>query len=147
MVEQPQYNMLTRNNVEKEFAYLYGEVRLGLTVFSPLKVGILTRRYNDQIPENSRLANSTDPSVERMRSRVGGKEWDSLISVVAKFKPVADRLNISQANITGANHPVQIYESVRSLAMIENLGPEIMTEIDEILGNRPPAVKRRQTMA
>lgn len=162
VVEQPQYNMLTRHKVEKELAHLYQEVGLGLTVFSPLKVGILTGKYNDGIPENSRLASSSDPSVERMRSRVGGKEWDSFISVVAKLKPVADRLDISQANlalawvlangnvssaITGASHADQIYESVRSLAVIEKLSPEIMAEIDGILGNKPPVMKRRQAMS
>jgi aryl-alcohol dehydrogenase-like predicted oxidoreductase len=118
-VEQPQYNMLTRNKVEKEFYHLYKEVGLGLPVFSPLKVGILTEVQHG-IPENSRLANNTDSSVERMGSSIGGREWDSFISVVAKLKLVADRLGISLANlalawvlanknvssaITGASHP------------------------------------------
>lgn len=161
VVEQPQYNMLTRTKVERDFAHLYDEVGLGLTTFSPLKVGILTGKYNDGVPENSRLATSTDSSVQRMRDRVGGKEWDAFTSVVAKLKPVADRLEVSQANlamawvlankhvssaITGASRPDQIYESVKSLAIIDKLTPELLAEIDGILGNKPPAVKRRQPM-
>ncbi|EED17398.1 voltage-gated K channel beta subunit, putative [Talaromyces stipitatus ATCC 10500] len=162
VAEQPQYNMFSRNKVEKDFAHLYEEVGLGLTIWSPLKVGILTGKYNNGIPENSRLANSTDPSVERMRARIGGKEWDTFISVVAKLKPIADRLEVSQPNlamawvlanknvssaITGASRPDQIYESVKSLVVIEKLTPEILAEIDGILGNKPPVVKRRSPMS
>ena len=59
-MEQPQYNMLAREKVEKDFAHLYEEVGLGLTIFSPLKIGILTGKYNDGIPKDSRLGSSND---------------------------------------------------------------------------------------
>lgn len=46
VVEQPPYNLLTRDRVEKEYRWLYAEHGLGLTVFSPLEQGIFTGKYN-----------------------------------------------------------------------------------------------------
>lgn len=58
IVEQPQYNLLHREKVEKEFAGFYGQQGLGLTTWSPLASGMLTGKYLKGIPENSRLANA-----------------------------------------------------------------------------------------
>jgi voltage-dependent potassium channel beta subunit len=55
-MEQPQYNLLDRERVEVEYAPLYAEFGIGTTTFSPLASGLLTGKYNDGIPEGSRLA-------------------------------------------------------------------------------------------
>ena len=55
-MEQPQYNLLDRQRVEVEYAPLYAEFGMGTTVFSPLASGLLTGKYNDGIPAESRLA-------------------------------------------------------------------------------------------
>ena len=55
-MEQPQYNMFVRDRVEKEYAALYDEIGLGTTIWSPLASGILTGKYNDGIPEGSRMS-------------------------------------------------------------------------------------------
>jgi len=54
-MEQPQYNMFERNKVENEFSEIYKTVGLGTTIWSPLASGLLTGKYNDGIPKNSRL--------------------------------------------------------------------------------------------
>jgi len=158
VMEQPQYNMLAREKVEKEFEHLYEEVGLGLTIFSPLKIGILTGKYNDGIPKDSRLGSSEDPFVKRMNERFGDADWRKDIEKVALLKPIADKLEISQANlamawvlknknvssaITGASRPEQVYDSVKALAAVEKLTPEVLKEIDDILGNKPPVMTRR----
>lgn len=158
VMEQPQYNMLAREKVEKEFEHLYEEVGLGLTIFSPLKIGILTGKYNDGIPKDSRLGSSNDAFVQGMNKRVGDESWKKDIEIVAKLKPVADKLEIPQATlamawvlknknvssaITGASRPEQVYDSVKAIAAVEKLTPEVMKEIDEILGNKPAVMVRR----
>ena len=55
-MEQPQYNLLDRARVESEYAPLYAEYGMGSTIFSPLASGLLTGKYNDGIPADSRLA-------------------------------------------------------------------------------------------
>ncbi|RDL39079.1 putative potassium channel beta subunit protein [Venustampulla echinocandica] len=158
LMEQPAYNMVVREKVEKEFQHLYEDVGLGLTTFSPLKIGILTGKYNDGIPKDSRLGSSDDAFVKMMNKRVGDETWKRDIETVRKLKPVADKLEISQANlamawvlrnknvssaITGASRPEQVYESVKALAVVEKLTPDIIKEIDDILGNKPAAMVRR----
>lgn len=158
VMEQPQYNMLAREKVEKEFEHLYEEVGLGLTIFSPLKIGILTGKYNDGIPKDSRLGSSNDAFVQGMNKRVGDESWKKDIEIVAKLKPVADKLEISQATlamawvlknknvssaITGASRPEQVYDSLKAISAVEKLTPDVMKEIDEILGNKPAIMVRR----
>ena len=157
-MEQPQYNMLAREKVEKEFEHLYEEVGLGLTIFSPLKIGILTGKYNEGVPKDSRLGSSNDKFVQGMNKRVGDESWKKDIEVVAKLKPIAEKLKISQATlamawvlknknvssaITGASRPEQVYDSVLAIPAVEKLTPEVMKEIDEILGNKPATMVRR----
>lgn len=55
IVEQPQYNLIHKEKVEKEFAPLYKNMKLGLTTWSPLASGILTGKYINGIPKDSRL--------------------------------------------------------------------------------------------
>jgi len=160
VMEQPGYNMLSREKVEKEFEHLYEEIGLGLTIFSPLKIGILTGKYNDGIPKDSRLGSSQDAFVQMMNKRVGDDTWKKDIEVVKKLKPIADKLEISQATlamawvlknprvssaITGASRPEQIYDSIKALSAVEKLTPEIMKEIDDVLENKPATMTRRFT--
>lgn len=157
VMEQPQYNMLARQKVEAEFERLYEEVGLGLTIFSPLKIGILTGKYNDGIPKDSRLGSSNDNFVKGMNERVGDDSWKKDIEVVAKLKPIADKLQVSQATlamgwvlknknvssaITGASRPEQIYETVKSLDVVPKLTPEVLEEIEAILQNKPKLLQR-----
>jgi len=158
LMEQPKYNMLAREKVEKKFEHLYEETGLGLTIFSPLKLGILTGKYNDGIPKDSRLGSSENSLIKSMNSRFGDEDWQKDLETVAKLKPIADKLEITQAAlamawvlsnkrvssaITGASRPEQVYESVKALAAIELLTPDILKEIDEVLGNKPAAMVRR----
>ena len=55
-MEQPQYSLLVRERVEKEYARLYSEIGLGTTIWSPLASGLLTGKYKDGIPKETRLA-------------------------------------------------------------------------------------------
>ena len=158
IMEQPHYNMMVREKVEKEFEHLYPEIGLGLTIFSPLKQGILTGKYNNGIPGDSRLGTSNDSGVQNMKKRFGDDDWRKEIETVAKLKPIADKLGISQATlamawvlknpnissaITGASKPQQVYDSVLAIAAYKNITPELMAEIDEILGNKPAVMTRR----
>jgi len=158
VMEQPHYNMLVREKVEKEYVHLYEEVGLGLTIFSPLKIGILTGKYNEGIPKDSRLGSSDDPFVKMMNKKFGDDTWKKELDIVAKLKPVADKLDVTQAvlalgwvlknknvssAITGASRVEQVYDSVKAFAVLDKLTPEIMEEVDGILGNKPEGLTRR----
>jgi aryl-alcohol dehydrogenase-like predicted oxidoreductase len=158
IMEQPQYNMLVRERVEKDYVLLYEHHGLGLTPFSPLKAGILTGKYNDKIPEDSRLGSSQDKFSQGYKERYGDEGWQKEIKVVRDLKAVADKLGVDQATlayawvlrnphvssaITGASRVEQVYTAVKSLDAVEKLTPDIMKEIDDILGNKPAELTRR----
>ncbi|KAI0134694.1 putative voltage-gated K channel beta subunit [Xylariales sp. AK1849] len=158
LMEQPAYNMLQREKVETEFAHLYGEVGLGLTVFSPMRQGILSGKYKDGVPEDSRFGQEQVEFVKGFWQRTGKEKWDGIVAQVNKLQPVADKLdiklstlalawvlknpNVSSA-ITGASSPEQVYENALAVGAVDKLTPQILDEIDEILQNKPPAITSR----
>ena len=86
LMEQPQYNMLARERVEKDYVLLYEQFGTGLTIFSPLKIGILTGKYNDGIPSDSRLATSDDNFVKMMNEKFGDESWKKELEKVKNLK-------------------------------------------------------------
>lgn len=157
-MEQPCYNMLARTKVEKEFEHLYESTGLGLTIFSPLKQGILTGKYKSGIPSDSRLASSNDPWAKGQAGRFGDEDFQKELKVVENLRPIAEKLDITLATlamawvlsnkhissaITGASRPEQVYESVKAIEAKERLTKEILEEIDEVLGNKPEVLTRR----
>ena len=156
-MEQPEYNMLARDRVDKDYVLLYEHYGTGLTIFSPLKLGILTGKYNDGIPEDSRF-NTSEVFKKGAAERVQTEEFKAAVQKVRKLAPIAEKLGCDQAAlamawvlknpnvssaITGASRVEQIGKSVKSLAIVPKLTPEIMDEIDEILANKPAALTRR----
>lgn len=157
-MEQPCYNMLEREKVEREYHGLYREVGLGLTVFSPLRQGILSGKYRDGIPDDSRFAQQSIDFIKGYWQRTGKDKWDGVVEQVNKLQPVADRLglkmsslalawvlsnkNVSSA-IIGASSPAQVYENMLAVGAVGKLTKEVLDEIDEILNNKPPAVTPR----
>lgn len=158
LMEQPGYNLLNRQKVEGEFQRLYEQYGLGLTIFSPLKTGILTGKYNDGIPDDSRYKNASDKFSSTRANAYGDEQWTKDIEQTKKLKPIADKLgtdlttlayawviknpNVTSA-ITGASKVEQVTQAVQSLALLEKLTPEVMKEIDETLGNKPAVLTRR----
>lgn len=153
IVEQPQYNMLERQRVEGDYQRLYGRFGTGLTVYSPIKMGLLSGKYNDSPdapPPGSRFAESHDKFSNMVReSWYGNDAWKSTIAKVIQIKPIAERLGVTQSQlalawclknehvsavITGASKPEQIVENVQALKIMDKLTPEVMAEIDAIVG-------------
>ncbi|PKX93606.1 putative voltage-gated K+ channel beta subunit (KCNAB) [Aspergillus novofumigatus IBT 16806] len=158
IVEQPLYNMLDRRKVEGEFQRLYSRCGIGLTTFSPLKMGLLSGKYNDattQPPPGSRFAESNDRFANSVRQNYGNDEWATTIKKIE----LADKLGVKLSQlalawclknenvssvITGASRPEQIIDNVESLKLLPRLTPEVMSQIDEYLGNKPAQDPARQ---
>lgn len=158
LAEQPAYNMLTRDRVERQLAHLYRETGLGLTVFSPLKQGILSGKYRHGIPDDSRFAQSPIDYINGYWSCTTRDAWDAVVDQINRLQPLADGLGVTMATlalawvlknpnvssaITGASSPEQVYENCRAVAAVDKLTPEIMAEIDGILNDKPPEVTLR----
>ncbi len=139
VVEQPQYNMLERNKVEVEFARLYDEIGLGTTIWSPLASGLLSGKYRDGVPEDSRAAL---PGYGWLAKRITDP---TEVQRVENLRPIADELGCSMAQlaiawcasnprvttvITGASKASQVVDNFGALEVIDALTPEIKERID-----------------
>ncbi len=150
-MEQPQYNMFIRERVEKEYAPLYDPegVGLGTTIWSPLRSGVLTGKYNDGIPEGSRM---TVQGYEWLKDQVFGSNGPQMIATVRELTKVAEGLGTSMTLlalawclknpnvstvILGASRAEQLRENLKALEVVDQLTDDVMAEIDGILGNRP----------
>jgi len=86
VMEQPQYNMLARDKVELDYLRLYEEHGLGLTTFSPLKFGILTGKYDEGIPDDSRIGTGQDGHSKSFRDSYGDENWKKLLESTKALK-------------------------------------------------------------
>ncbi len=87
VMEQPQYNLFNRRKVEKEYARLYEDIGLGTTIWSPLASGLLTGKYLDGVPEDSR---ANLPGYEWLRKHLTNEDNNRK---VAELKGIGARLH------------------------------------------------------
>ena len=141
VMEQPQYNMVARRKVEKEYARLYEDIGLGLTTWSPLASGLLTGKYLDGVPEDSRGAlegfewlqeHLTDESYHTDLRELGSiaGELDASMAQVALAWVVANP-NVSTV-ITGASRVEQVHENMEALDVLEAMDDETKARLDEL---------------
>jgi len=145
-VEQPQYNLFERNKLENEYVEIFKNVGLGTTIWSPLAAGLLTGKYNNGIPEGSRL------SIE-------GFEWlKDRLMITEKLEHVkqlslfANELGVPLAALSiawiiknphvttailGATKTEQLTDNLKALEILPLLTPEVMVKIDDIMKTKP----------
>jgi aryl-alcohol dehydrogenase-like predicted oxidoreductase len=89
IMEQPQYNMFCRERFEKEYDPLYKKHKLGTTIWSPLATGILTGKYNKEIPSDSRLAMKDNWIIDRTLKELASEEGKAKIAKVVALEVFA----------------------------------------------------------
>lgn len=149
LMEQPEYNMFSRKRVERHYAHLYKAIGLGTTIWSPLDSGILTGKYNQGIPQESRL--SLD-GYDWLKDDFHSEEGKQKLVKVAQMMPIAEELGCSMAQlalawclvnpnvstvITGASRPEQVVENMAAMDVLPKLTDEVLERIEEILDNKP----------
>ena len=147
-MEQPQYNMFWREKVEVEFTQIYKTVGLGTTIWSPLCSGLLTGKYNDGFPKDTRLG-------------MEGLDWlkdrtlvESHVEKTKKLTDLASELGMTVAQmallwctvnpnvstvILGASKTSQLKENLAALDLADKLNAEALEKIEDILDNQPLA--------
>jgi voltage-dependent potassium channel beta subunit len=144
VMEQPQYNLFHRRRVEEEYRRLYEDIGLGLTTWSPLASGLLTGKYRDGVPADS-------------RAQLKGYDWLRVAltdaqknAIVAKLAGLAAQLGCTVGQlaiawilknpqvstvITGASHVAQIKENMLARDVAEKITPDIKAQIEAIVGD------------
>lgn len=145
-MEQPEYNLFNRHKIENEYLQIFKTVGLGTTIWSPLASGLLTGKYNNGIPEGSRLS---IPGFEWLKDKTYAEEK---LNKMRAYETLAKELNVSMAalsiawciknpNVTtailGATKKEQLLENMKCLEVLPLLTNEIMEQIDTIFGTKP----------
>ena len=138
VVEQPQYSMLYRERFEDRILREAKRFGMGVVVWSPLAMGMLTGKYDDGLPAGSRLTDD-----ESMREYFFNEANQAKVRAL---KEVADDVGLTRPQlalawvlrhtqmscaITGATKPSQIEESLGAAGV--DLPADALTRIDEIL--------------
>ncbi|MGH9068206.1 MAG: potassium channel beta subunit family protein [Acidimicrobiales bacterium] len=143
VMEQPQYHLLWRDRVEKEYARLYEDVGLGLTTWSPLASGLLTGKYLDGVPEGSR---ATLPGYEWLREALTDPDSNAkvrdLTAVAGDLGCTMSQLAIAwcvrnprvSSVITGASRVDQVRENLGAMDVVPLLTDEVMARIAGVTG-------------
>lgn len=137
-MEQPKYNLFFRDHLEKDYLPLFEKYGMGTTTWSPLASGILSGKYNQGIPSDSRLAK---------------ENWlvpDNFMQLIEKTKQlsvIAQELNCTLSQlaiawcllnpnvtsvITGATKLEQLTENLGALDVKSKLTPDILKKINKI---------------
>ncbi|MBK7341483.1 MAG: aldo/keto reductase [Saprospiraceae bacterium] len=145
-MDQVQYNMFCRQKVEADYLQVYKTVGLGTTIWSPLASGLLSGRYLNEVPQDSRLAR---PELSWLREKTLVNDQ---MSKVERLKTLADRLGVSLAPfaiawcaqnpnvstvILGASRLSQLEENLGALEVLPYFTEELNKQVEKILENKP----------
>jgi voltage-dependent potassium channel beta subunit len=149
-MEQPQYNMIHRDRFEREYHRLYSEIGLGTTIWSPLASGVLTDKYADGVPDDSRLAL---PEYSWLRERVlDSTEGQAQIRKASEIGRLAAELGVTPARlaiawcltnphvstvILGASNEEQLRDNLGALDVLPQLTEDVLERIEGVLQNKP----------
>ena len=115
---------------------------MGTTIWSPLASGMLSGKYLDGIPTDSR---ANLPGYEWLREKLTDQ---TTLNKVRNLKVISDRLGCSLSQlalawcasnpnvstvITGASQVGQVHENMKSLDVLDLITPEVKQEIEIIV--------------
>ncbi|XP_069116219.1 voltage-gated potassium channel subunit beta-2-like isoform X1 [Argopecten irradians] len=149
VAEQAEYHLFHREKVELHMPELYHKIGIGTITWSPLAGGVLTGKYDDGVPIYSRAALKGYVWLkEKILSEDGRRQQAKLREVAC----IADRIGCSLSQLAiawglkndnvhcvllGASSVDQLYENIQAIQYVPKLTPDIMCELDKMLGNRP----------
>lgn len=150
LMEQPQYNMFHRERFEKEYFKLFRDMGMGSTIWSPLAGGLLSGKYNEGLPSDSRAL--AHQHIEWLFARFTNEEANRRLNLVSQLGTIAVDLGVSLAQlslawcltnphvstvITGSSKVSQVEDNMKALAVLPLLTPEVLAKIELLLGNKP----------
>ncbi len=153
-MEQPQYNVFERAKVEGDYAPLYDTVGLGTTIWSPLASGLLTGKYNNGMPNDSR---ATLPGYEWLRKEFESDKGKARLAMVKDLAVIAEGAGMPihhlallwcLANphvstvILGASKLNQLTDNLAALANRDKLTPDVLAAVEAVVQNKPAGPQR-----
>ena len=141
-MEQPQYNLLHRERVEREYASLYRQYGMGTTTWSPLASGLLTGKYSAGVPADSRMAREGYTWLQR---NLQGEEGARRLERARRFVAIAHELGVDPAPlaiawclrnrevstvILGASRVEQLHQNLVAPQLVSRFDADIWRQIE-----------------
>ncbi|HYW76665.1 MAG TPA: aldo/keto reductase [Gammaproteobacteria bacterium] len=143
-MEQPQYNLFHRRRMEEEYAPIFGEYGLGTTIWSPLASGILSGKYADGIPDDSRF---NVEGYEWLREMIESERGRARIQAASEVAAIARGIDATPAQlalawclakpnvstvILGASRVEQLEENLGALEVYEQMDRSVIDRLEEV---------------
>jgi voltage-dependent potassium channel beta subunit len=153
-MEQPQYNIFERQKVESDYLPLYDLMGLGTTIWSPLASGVLTGKYNNGVPADSRM---NLPGYEWLKEKWSSDAGRAQLRQVGELAKLADEIGMSITHlallwclanrnvstvILGASRASQLQDNLAALSHRQKMTSDVLDRIDTIVGNKPEGPRR-----
>ncbi|KAF5885570.1 aldo/keto reductase [Rhizobium sp. PEPV16] len=153
-MEQPQYNIFERQKVESDYLPLYDLIGLGTTIWSPLASGVLTGKYNNGVPADSRM---NLPGYEWLKEKWSSDAGRAQLKQVGELAKLADEIDLSITHlallwclanrnvstvILGASRASQLQDNLAALSHRDKMTSDVLERIDTIVGNKPEGPRR-----
>ena len=147
-MEQPEYNMFARNKIEHEYLQLFEQEQLGTTIWSPLASGLLTGKYIDGTPDNTRTSLE---NYKFIKDQFESADYVERHEKVKVLNQLAEELGLPLVNlalcwclknknvstvILGASKVEQLKQNLRSPDQMNIVDDSVMDKIDSILKNK-----------
>uniref|UniRef100_A0A8C7RLD9 NADP-dependent oxidoreductase domain-containing protein n=1 Tax=Oncorhynchus mykiss TaxID=8022 RepID=A0A8C7RLD9_ONCMY len=94
--EQAEYHYYHRDKVEVQLPELYHKIGVGVMTWSPLAGGLISGKYNDGVPEDSRAAMK---GYVWMKDRIFSEEGQKQLAKIKELHPLADRMNCTLSQL------------------------------------------------
>ncbi|MGO7376385.1 potassium channel beta subunit family protein [Rhizobium ruizarguesonis] len=153
-MEQPQYNIFERQKVESDYLPLYDLMGLGTTIWSPLASGVLTGKYNNGVPADSRM---NLPGYEWLKEKWSSDAGRAQLRQVGELAKLTDEIGMSITHlallwclanrnvstvILGASRASQLQDNLAALSHRQKMTSDVLERIDTIVGNKPEGPRR-----
>ncbi|XP_028836126.1 voltage-gated potassium channel subunit beta-2-like isoform X2 [Denticeps clupeoides] len=155
--EQAEYHYFQRDKVEVQLPELYHKIGVGAMTWSPLACGLITGKYSDGVPDTSRAALK---GYQWLKEKVQSEEGRRQMEKARELHLLADRLGCTPAQLAiawclrsegvsavllGVSSAEQLLENLGSIRVLSLMTPQMVFEIDSLLGNRPHSKKETRT--
>ncbi|XP_072552459.1 voltage-gated potassium channel subunit beta-2-like isoform X2 [Salminus brasiliensis] len=147
--EQAEYHYFQRDKVELQLPELYHKIGVGLMTWSPLACGLITGKYCDGIPDSSRAALK---GYEWLKEKVQCDDGRKQMMKVKEMDTLAEKLGCTAAQLAiawcmrsegvscvllGVSNTEQLLENLGAIKVLALLTPELVVQMDSVLGNTP----------
>ncbi|KAJ1080458.1 hypothetical protein NDU88_000657 [Pleurodeles waltl] len=155
--EQAEYHMFQREKVETQLPELYHKIGVGSMTWSPLACGLITGKYEERVPENSR---ASIKGYHWLKEKAVSEEGKKQQAKIKELQPIAERMSCTVAQLAiawclrsegvssvllGVSSPEQLLENLGSIQVLSQLTAQTIAEIDLILCNKPNVKKESRS--